>query len=271
VTTDPRDEPSRGIDADAPADASIEARPLFVPRGLVMLAAIWVFLSWVMLFGFRPPVQPQAASYGPSLEMLFVSIGIGISIGWPLLRLSARPSAAPVLQALFDGLAIFVLLQVVAWPLRLVSSWTLPRTWLVIASMAACVAFSGGVLALAQASFDRRARTRAMAFAVAAALLPIMIGIAGEAIAPTGSPMFDSPPADAQSSWRWMVEAVAPASGPCLLARASEPIPLDPKSAEWGLLRPSAVLSAVVWMAALVVRARRPIGSVRSEGPVPLS
>ncbi len=61
------------------------ARPLFIPRALVMLSSLWVFLCWILLFGFRPPVQPQAASYGPSIQMLFLLIGVGIAIGWPLL------------------------------------------------------------------------------------------------------------------------------------------------------------------------------------------
>ena len=116
------------VRAETAASPSASLRPLFIPRGLVMLASAWVFASWLTIFGFRPPVQPQAASYGPGIQMLLLMIGVGIGVAWPLLRLSGAPSRAPLAQAAIDGVSLLVLLQVVIWPLRLVTSWTLPRT-----------------------------------------------------------------------------------------------------------------------------------------------
>ena len=237
------------------------ARPLFVPRGLVMLSALWVFATWILLFGFRPPVQPQAASYGPTLEILFAAIGVGIAIGWPLLRLSGRPSSAPLLQSVFDAFAVFVLLQVVVWPLRLVSSWSLPRTWLVVATIGLAVALSGAVLALAGSSSSRRVRTGTMAAIVVAAVLPIAIGIVGEAVAPTGSPGFASAPEPGSvASWRTVLEAAVPASSPTLLWRCAAAIPLDPASSEWALVRHGAILAAGLWAVAIAWRVRHRMG-----------
>jgi hypothetical protein len=117
------------------ADSSLQVaelvdspRPLFVPRGLVVLSALWIFIAWVTLFGFSPPVQAQSSSYGPSIQLLFATIGVGIAIAWPMLRLAGRASSVPLTQSIFDGLAILVLLQVVLWPLRLVTAWSLSRT-----------------------------------------------------------------------------------------------------------------------------------------------
>jgi hypothetical protein len=229
-------------------------------------------LTWILLFGFRPPVQPQSASYGPTLEILFASIGVGIAVAWPLLRLSGRPSSAPIAQGAFDGFAILVLLQVVIWPLRLVSSWTLPRTWLVVASIAVAVSLVGAVLALTQASPSRRVRTRAMIALVAAAVLPIAVNIVGELVAPTGSPIFAAPVAASDgASWRTLSETAAPMSGPALLWRCASAIPLDPGPSEWEGIRRGALIAAGLWFAAIVVRIRQRFRGHRPKPADPLS
>jgi hypothetical protein len=276
-----------GGESVAPAASAAEEdtlppmRPLFVPRGLVMIAAIWVFLSWVLLFGLRPPIQPQAASYGPTLELLFISIGVGVAIGWPLLRLSARPSRAPIGQALFDGMALILLMQVVIWPLRLVSNWTIPRMWLIMASLGAAIAITGALLAAIQGSTNRAARTRAMALAVAIALAPLGVRLVGELASPSGSPIFDVSPSSASTdatnlqtpppAWTGIVEQLAPLSGPVLLGRASAPMPLDPSDREWSVLRRAGLIILCGWVAAVLLAARSRRAAIRPQGPVRLS
>lgn len=248
------------------------ARPLFVPRGLVMLAALWVFTAWILLFGLRPPVQPQTASYGPTLEILFASIGVGVAIGWPLLRLSARPSSAPVLQSMLDALALMILLQVVVWPLRLVSSWTLPRTWMIVGAICVAVLLSGAVLAMTSSAQRRRTRTNAMIACVALAVLPVGVALVGEMIAPTGSPDFaESPATEGAGTWRAATEFLVPFSAPVLLSRCAEAVPLDPTAAEWGLLRLGGGACAVAWVAAIGLRALARKLPLRPEGADPLS
>lgn len=292
---DPRDDPRDASGAPARAalpDRAPEAasapdkrQPLLVPRGLVMVAAIWVFVTWVLLFGIRPPIQPQAASYGPTLELLFASIGVGLSIGWPLLRLSSRPSASPVLQALFDGFALLVLLQVVIWPLRLVSSWTIPRMWFIVGALTAATMISAAILAAAQGSHHRRVRTMAMVLAAVLALLPLGSRIAFEWIAPPASDAttstFDPAPARGDSAQGDAAPTRGPApirspllssaSGPVLLSHASAPLPLDPSPAEWALLRRAGWVALALWVLAIPLgRALRGDGG-RPRPPLPLS
>ena len=132
---------------DPPARAPV---PLVVPRGLVVLAAAWIFLAWIIIFGWKPPVQPQAASYSGGMQLLFVMVAVGTTVLWPLLRLSGRPSSAPMLQAGFDALAILTLLQVVVWPLRLVTNWTLPRSVAIDCAIGATLLSTAAILAAAQ-------------------------------------------------------------------------------------------------------------------------
>lgn len=222
--------------SDARHDDS--ARPLFIPRALVMLSSLWVFLCWILLFGFRPPVQPQAASYGPSIQMLFLLIGVGIAIGWPLLRLSARPSSAPFAQAAIDGISIFVLMQVVVWPLRLVTSWTLARAVAIDAAMAAAIMLSAALLASTQSSPLPRRRTWAMVIAVALVLGPAMADILWNLVW------------EVDGASGVVATALSSLSAPSLLARFAQPSTIDPSPTDRALVFSAFFVATAVWVIA---------------------
>ncbi|RLS89716.1 MAG: hypothetical protein DWI09_03275 [Planctomycetota bacterium] len=222
--------------SDARHDDS--ARPLFIPRALVMLSSLWVFLCWILLFGFRPPVQPQAASYGPSIQMLFLLIGVGIAIGWPLLRLSARPSSAPFAQAAIDGISIFVLMQVVVWPLRLVTSWTLARAVAVDAALAAAIMLSAALLASTQSSPLPRRRTWAMVIAVALVLGPAMADILWNLVW------------EVDGASGVVATALSSLSAPSLLARFAQPSTIDPSPTDRALVFSAFFVATAVWVIA---------------------
>ena len=214
------------------------ARPLFIPRALVMLSSLWVFLCWILLFGFRPPVQPQAASYGPSIQMLFLLIGVGIAIGWPLLRLSARPSSAPFAQAAIDGISIFVLMQGVVWPLRLVTSWTLARAVAVDAALAAAIMLSAALLASTQSSPLPRRRTWAMVIAVALVLGPAMADILWNLVW------------EVDGASGVVATALSSLSAPSLLARFAQPSTIDPSPTDRALVFSAFFVATAVWVIA---------------------
>ena len=216
------------------------ARPLFIPRALVMLSSLWVFLCWILLFGFRPPVQPQAASYGPSIQMLFLLIGVGIAIGWPLLRLSARPSRAPFAQAAIDGISIFVLMQVVVWPLRLVTSWTLARAVAIDAAMAAAIMLSAALLASSQSSPSHRRRTWSMVIAVALVLGPAMADMLWNVVW------------DTDGASGLVATALSSLSAPTLLARFAQPSTIDPSPTDRALVFSAFFVATAVWVIAVV-------------------
>lgn len=230
--------------ADAPERLE---RPLFVPRGLVVLASIWIFLSWVSLFGFHPPVQPQAASYAPSIQMLMTLIGVGIAVGWPMLRLSARPSSMPTAQAALDGLSLFVLIQVVVWPLRLVTSWTLARAIAVDAAIAAAIMLTAAILSVTQGSRSPRVRAGGMLASVLLVLAPLALGAGAGAGA---------------SDTAWGRILTAP-SAPALISRCAEPSTIDPSQPDRGVLFRAFALASAAWAVALGVHALRPASGNR--------
>ncbi|MCE2884635.1 MAG: hypothetical protein LW806_07035 [Planctomycetaceae bacterium] len=234
------------------AQANPDVRGLFVPRGLVVLTALWIFTAWVSLFGFRPPVQAQSASYGPSIELLFATIGVGIGIGWPMLRLSGRASKTPLAQSLFDAIAMVVLMQVVLWPLRLVTAWSLERTIaLVLAASLSTVAI-GALLSLGSGSRNERTRTITMVFLVGLAVGPAifrgLVGLAGMLAGAFGTePLVElgTPP------------ALTAASAPALLAHLARPLPLATSAEDTVILRHAMVGCAVALALAVVAALQR--------------
>lgn len=228
-------------DTSTPASVMAASRPLFVPRGLVVLTALWVFITWVTLFGFSPPVQAQSSSYGPSIQLLFATIGVGIAIAWPMLRLAGRASTAPLSQAIFDGLAILVLLQVVLWPLRLVTSWSLDRTIALDGMLALTIVATGAVLSLATAATRARTRTLAMfAFILLALGPPLFSATVGFGMQVFFQVELAPPP------------ALTAASAPTALSQFAAPRPLDTTLEDAILVRHAAVHAAVAVALALV-------------------
>jgi hypothetical protein len=222
------------LDDRTPADR----RRFTVPRGLVMLAALWTFASWTILFGLSPPVQAQAASYGPSITLLFTSVGVGLGVGWPLLRLTQQASAAPIRQSLADAAALVFLLQVVVWPLRLVTAWSMDRTLAVVAVFAIAASTIGAALAIAGRASSGRGRAAAMLVLVGATLAPTPLVL---------------PDADAAAGPRVVGEIAVSLSPAALLARFSAPEPLGLGAADLSLLRTAAAVSGALWLCAFGV------------------
>ena len=163
------------------------------PRGLLMLSSLWLGASWLLLIGFRPPVQAQSASYTPGVRLMLLSIAAGLAVAWPLLRLSGPMRPRPALQALLDLAVLLCLVQVVLWPLRLVTPWPPGRA----AAIDLCLAGWGLALAAVvaagsgpgpQASLGVR-RTVSMAVAIAmAAGGPLLVLLAGRSLPFTEHP-----------------------------------------------------------------------------------
>ncbi len=142
--------------------------PILLPRGLILLACAWLIGSWLLSIGVRPPVEPSSASYTPSVRLMLVYIGIGLMIGWPLLRLSQSAVARPIMQTVLDMIVLLSLIQVVIWPLRLVTPWTLSRTAALDATLVGWTVLGGAVVASAVGS--RRAGVRNLAITACLAI-----------------------------------------------------------------------------------------------------
>ena len=156
-----------------------------LPRGLILLCCLWITGSWIENIGIRTPIQPIAEDYSYGLRMLCSSMMIGITLGWPLLRLGVSRFISPVRQTFLDILVVISGILVTVWPLRLLSTWSLEQTMLISGILVNWTILSGAIICLGTGS--RNGLLRAL-------LIVMLFGLIG-----VGAML---PDADALTWWR---------------------------------------------------------------------
>ena len=153
-----------------------------MPRGLVILASIWFFGSWVLCIGLRPPVHPSLASYAPGVRLLLACVAVGLCAGWPLLRLSGPRERWPVFRVVMDLAVLLALFHVVLWPLRLATPWPPARLALMDAIVFGWTAIVGAIIAVSIRTNHARTRTLAMVCCVLITVLGLPLRVAAESL-----------------------------------------------------------------------------------------
>jgi hypothetical protein len=125
------------------------AAPFVLPRALIFLSSVWLIGSWLLAIGLVPPIHPSSTSYEHGLQMMLLCVTSGLMIGWPLFRLSQSAAGAPLRQTGLDLLVMASMLQVILWPLRLVTSWSLLRTLAIDLTLIGWLVLAGAIVAAA--------------------------------------------------------------------------------------------------------------------------
>ena len=155
----PMDPPYHLIEMKDPTSIDQKASEIIpLPRGLILLSCLWITGSWIENIGIRTPIQPIAEDYSYGLRMLCSSMMIGITLGWPLLRLGVGRFIKPVRQTALDILVVVSGILVTVWPLRLLSTWTLEQTLLISGLLVNWTLLSGAIICLGAASRNGLAR-----------------------------------------------------------------------------------------------------------------
>lgn len=124
------------------------SRVIDPPRGLVVAAGIWILLSLALALGTRVPHLITPASLAPAIRTTIVTCLAGAIVVWPLVRLSQTADVPGVMRPLIDAATLGCLLQLVIWPLRLATPWTIERTVLIdLCALSSLVAVAGVVAA----------------------------------------------------------------------------------------------------------------------------
>ncbi len=139
-----------------------EAEPIVLPRGLILLGFVWLVAWWAMAMGFRPPLHPSPASYEPGVKLMLLALMIGITIAWPVYRLSQPTSSRPIVQTWLDLLVLLAMSQVVIWPLRLVTTLSRASTAAMDAGLIGWAILIGAIVAAACGARASGPRTLAM-------------------------------------------------------------------------------------------------------------
>ncbi|HMN96047.1 MAG TPA: hypothetical protein PKC43_06965 [Phycisphaerales bacterium] len=128
---------------------SVERDHPTLPRGLIFLASFWLVGAWQLSMGGISPIQPSSTVYAPGVRMMLQALALGALVGWPLLRLSQPPCSWSLRRAAIDLAALSALAQLVLWPLRLVTPWSVERLLAVDLLLAASATTVGAVVATA--------------------------------------------------------------------------------------------------------------------------
>jgi hypothetical protein len=142
------------------------AEPIVLPGGLILLWCLWLIGSWALTLRLRAPVQPSSATFEPGVRMLLLCVGLGLVIGWPLLRLSQEPVSRPGRHTLVDLISLIALMQVVLWLGHLLTSWSAARTAAIDAMLAGWAALAGALVAAATGGGRAMPRNLAMLMCV---------------------------------------------------------------------------------------------------------
>jgi len=213
--------------------------PLMLPRPLIFFASIWLVGSWLLSIGIRQPMQPSWQNYAPGVRMMLHSLIIGVMIGWPLLRLSQRPAFYPARQTLLDVIVLVSTIQVVLWPLRLVTPWTVSRTLLIDVTICVWLMLAAAVVALLVRTRDPLARIAGMLVCIALCLAGPAIALLGVAIRmpndPDGATM------------------ISPLVGVHRLATGNGS-PTTPE--DWAMIRWVAITAGIAWLAVFLLPRR---------------
>lgn len=220
-----------------------------MPRGLVLLASLWFFGSWVLCIGLRPPVHPSLASYAPGVRLLLACVAVGLCAAWPLLRLSGPRERWPVFRVVMDLVVLLALFHVVLWPLRLATPWPPSRLALMDAIVFGWTTIVGAIVAVAIHSNVARTRTVAMALCVLVTVLGLPLQIAAESLG------LSSPPA-------WLLGPVMSS-----LSLGSEAGP-ESTGSNWAGVVALGVAAAVAWatMLAWLRSARTSVAAADPRG-----
>lgn len=157
-----RDLPPRMIveDTDIWAHRRGEPRLFAFLWSLYILVAVMGSILWLA----RLPIV-TASTYSPAARTLLVVLAAGITVLWPMTRLSQMaPERDAVGAMLADLLVIQLPVQLVIWPMSFLANWPVRVVGAVALLFLAWGLLTGGMLALAFAGAARgRNRTRNLA------------------------------------------------------------------------------------------------------------
>ncbi len=203
-----------------------------LPRALIFFASFWLIGSWILAMGLRTPVHPNSASFTPGVRLMMLCITVGIMIGWPLMRLSQAKARWPIRQTILDVIVLLLLVQVVIWPLRLVTDWSTMRTAAMAATLGCWLLFVGAIVAGAIVTDRPGPRMLAMLACIAVSLLGPALTLLGVV---TGA------------NWMSLIE-LSPLMAVHTLGQGGS---IPPPDEQWTLITLLAVGGVFVWAALL--------------------
>lgn len=221
------------------------------PRTFAAAWIVYLFAAAIVALGAGGSLGLVATdAYRASARVLMVLVGVGITVLWPMLRLSQVQPERSIGASVRDFFVVLVPVQAVVWPQAL--PWMAAWPWEVVAALAAHFAAWGvivsGTLARA-AALTPGGRAAAMALLVMAALLAPGVRLA---VGPVEDLARRAPPPD-------RLLTASPVTGAWELCRdrswsgRSAEVSLE----QWSIIAAEGAAGVLVWAAAVAKRRRQ--------------
>jgi len=206
-----------------------------LPRGLILLASLWLFASWIGSMGVHPPLLVATSSYTPSVRVMMLASAAGALVAWPMLRLSQPASPAPIRAVLLDLAVVVGMLNMVLWPLRLVTPWPVPRMAALMLLLTIWIIAAGAFVSIGWRSRRAAVRTLCMVACVAIAAGAMPLRLIGAAWLPAFPSVHGGP-------FEATLALATPGGAP-------------PTTQAWSAVEAAAGVALLLWAAALVIAA----------------
>jgi len=203
------------------------------PRVLVLLWAVYLLAASTATIlrmpdvGFVEPRFVQAAA-----RTLVLLVGLGLTVLWPMVRLSQASPSRPALAAAVDLIALGAPLGAVLWPVTWLGGWG----WEVTASLVAMLVGWGVAMAVVVAAGTAtHSGARRAGWAVVVVVAVVLGPVAAVALSGTGL------------STRWMFYASPLTAVYALTTEPGGQLPVMTGPEWWSALAPAG-LAAVGWV-----------------------
>lgn len=171
----------REIESAAPPSRRTLRRAAF-PGLLALGWMVYLLAAAGKTFFVTSPILADAAYFEAALREMLLVVAVGLTVLWPLVRLSQR-EARPAMLLLLDAVVLLVLAQIVIWPLAGKTRWSVVMLLQLDAVLAAWTVLAAGIVALGVCVRSGWLRSAAMLVCLgamgAATLLPMSAASSG--------------------------------------------------------------------------------------------
>lgn len=204
------------------------------PRPLALLWSMYLMAcASLTLLQVRSLTMPTSAQFVEGCRSFLLLVMLGLTLLWPMLRLSQEPPRRVTPSLLGDLLVLTLPVQAALWPMPLLTHWPISIVAAIAGASLSWTIFAAGLLAIALRGGSARARWIAMA---------CMIGVV------SAFPMirFTAPAIISDDAW-WWARLGSPAT--IVWALTDAPGSLKPmmRPAEWACCCLPGCIGLALW------------------------
>ncbi|MBL8763096.1 MAG: hypothetical protein JNM07_02360 [Phycisphaerae bacterium] len=231
------------------------------PRVFAFFWAMYLLVAIAMTVVVAPDSLPAliGAQHAPARDLLYLS-SIGLTVLWPLTRLSqSPPDGHPLMSHFTDLLVVLLPLHTLAWPMHAFTSWGLSTVTAIALLLTAWGSLVSGVLAVTLTPCESAGCENRVRFDRAWTMLALLAASIGPALIAAVAPL---PPLVTE-----FLSHLSPFSAIAHLTEAPfDAAPREPTGIAWSAIATVWSIGLASWLVAALTKTAR-CGMVPCERP----